>query len=80
MIINCVVACRDADGASDFYFCKVECHETEYDVGEHYDVAEHSAENEGYEGPMVTFDENDGPKWLFDNFVWDSASVINSEE
>ena len=80
MIIKCVVACRNAEGASDFYFCKVECSEAEYDVGDHYDVAEQSAEDEGYEGPMVAFDENDGPEWLFDHFVWDSASVITSED
>lgn len=76
MLIECVVACRNAEGVSDFYFCKVECSESEYDIGEHYDIAENAALEEGYEGPFVVFDENDGPDWLFDHFVWESASVI----
>jgi hypothetical protein len=71
MEIKCVVACRNASGESDFYFCKVECSE------DHYELAEDSAREEGYEGPMVVFDENDGPDFLFDHFVWESASVVH---
>ena len=74
MIVKCVVACRNAEGASDFYFCRVECAEAQYDIGEHYEKAEEMAESDGYEGPFVVFDENDGPDWLFDRFVWKSAS------
>jgi len=77
MEIKCVVACRNAEGASDFYFCKVECSEEQYDVGDHYELAEDWAREEGYEGPMVVFDENDGPDFLFDHFVWESASVVH---
>lgn len=77
MEIKCVVACRNASGESDFYFCKVECSEEQYDVGDHYELAEDSAREEGYEGPMVAFDENDGPDFLFDHFVWESASVVH---
>jgi hypothetical protein len=77
MEIKCVVACRNASGESDFYFCKVECSEEQYDVGDHYELAEDSAREEGYEGPMVVFDENDGPDFLFDHFVWESASVVH---
>lgn len=80
MIINCVVAAVSADGAADFYFCKVQCAQYEYDNGTHYELAEAAAEDDGYERPMVTFDENDGPDWLFDHFVWDSATVISSED
>jgi hypothetical protein len=76
MEIKCVVACRNAEGSSDFYFCKVECSQEEYDYGDHYDKAEDAARDDGYEGPMVAFDENDGPDFLFDNFVWESASVV----
>lgn len=74
MIIKCVVACRNAGGEADFYFCKVECDEGQYDVGDHYEAAVQMAVGEGYEGPYVVFDDNDGPDWLFDHFVWDSAS------
>jgi len=77
MTIKCVVACRNAEGASDFYFCKVECSQDEYDVGKHYEIAEEQAADEGYEGPMVVFDENDGPNFLFDHFVWESATTVS---
>lgn len=76
MEIKCVVACRNCEGSPDFYFCKVTLAEAAYDVGAHYDLAEDSAREEGYEGPYVVFDENDGPDWLFDHFVWESASVL----
>ena len=76
MTIKCVVACRNAEGVSDFYFCKVDCTQEEYDNGSHYELAENSAISEGYEGPYVAFDENDGPDWLFDHFVWESASIV----
>lgn len=75
MKIKCVVACRNAEGVSDFYFCIVECNQEEYDVGKHYDIAENAALENGYEGPFVTYDENDGPNWLFDHFVWKSATT-----
>lgn len=80
MIIKCVVACRNAEGASDFYFCKVDLPEDEYDIGTHYELAEDAASAEGYDGPMVAFDENDGPDWLFEHFIWESADTITSED
>lgn len=76
MTIKCVVACHNAAGSPDLFFCKVNCTEQDYGNGEHYDRAENEARNQGYEGPMVTFDENDGPKALFDLFVWESATTI----
>ena len=75
MLIKCVVACANASGEPDFFFCRVECSEQDYEVGEHYDIAEGFAREEGYCGLMVVFDENDGPDWLFDHFVWESSSV-----
>jgi hypothetical protein len=77
MEIKCVVACRNAEGASDFYFCKVKCKQEQYDVGDHYEMAEEAAYEDGYEGPMVVFDENDGPDFLFDHFVWESATTVS---
>ena len=79
MIIKCVVACTSTEGP-DFYFCKVACTQEEYDTGVHYEVAEAAAEEDGYDRTMVTFDENDGPEWLFEHFVWASASTVNSED
>ena len=79
MIIQCVVACMCSEGPV-FFPCKVEIPEEEYDVGTHYDMAEQLALDEGYEGPAVVFDENDGPDWLFANFNWKSAMSVSSLE
>lgn len=76
MEIKCVVACHNASGEPDLYFVKVSCSDAEYDCGEHYEKAEEAAHEEGYSGPMVVFDENDGPNSLFDMFVWESASTV----
>lgn len=80
MITKCVVACFNASGEPDFYFCKVECEQDKYNEGTHYELAEDAAEGEGYSGPMVSFDENDGPDFLFEHFVWDSADTIVEDE
>jgi hypothetical protein len=71
-----VVASFNASGEPDFYFCKIECTEQQYNNGEHYERAEKAASENGYEGPMVAFDQKDPPKPLFDLFKWDSASVF----
>ena len=78
--IKCVVACHNAAGESDFYFCFVTCAANEYDIGRHYEIAEDAAEGEGYGGPMVVFDENDGPDWLFERFDWRQADNVISDE
>jgi hypothetical protein len=76
MRTKCVVACTNAEGCPDFYFCTVECSGSDYDAGRHYDAARKSARDEGYEGEMVVFDENDGPDFLFNHFVWESATTV----
>lgn len=73
---NVVVAATNASGESDFFFCKVNCTEADYGVGRHYEIAKDAAKDNGYEGPMVAFDELDSPaKELFKMFEWDSASL-----
>lgn len=72
-MIKCVVACTNANGEPDFYFCKVEATQEEYDDGIHYERAKGKAKEEGYEAPFVVFDENDGLDWLFEHFVWESV-------
>lgn len=69
-----VVAAQGCDGP-DFYFCKVDCSQDQYDCGYHYEVAKKAAKDYGYELPMVAFDELDPPKALFSLFNWESASV-----
>lgn len=55
------VLARDASGAPDLLIVDVQCLQQAYDLGEHYDVAERSAEVEGYQ-PLASFDETD-PAW-----------------
>lgn len=76
MIIKCVIACHNANGEPDFYFCKVECSQSDYELGIHYDMAIEEAVDNGYELPFVAFDENEKPNWLFDHFVWESATIV----
>jgi hypothetical protein len=76
MKIRCVVSCRRFDGVPDFYFCIVECTPTQFYAGDHYDAAQAKAREEGYEDCQVVYDQNDGPNWLFDHFVWESASTV----
>lgn len=75
MTVKCVIACHNASGEPDLFFCKVTCTKQEYGNGDHYERAENYAKDQGYSGPMVVFDEHDGPKALFDLFVWESAST-----
>lgn len=78
-MIKCVVACHNASGEPDFYFCVVDCSAAERDDGVHYDVAEYAAGENGYEHAMVIFDEQDGPRWLFEHFVWESAETYHPD-
>lgn len=74
MIVKMVVAAQGNDGP-DLYFCKVACSEEQYNEGEHYRRAEKAANDYGYEGSMVAFDEKDPPKPLFGLFDWDTATT-----
>lgn len=71
-----VVACFNANGDPDFAFVVVRATDDQCEHGEHYAAACRWAENNGYEGPMVAYGEYDPPKFLFDHFVWESASLI----
>lgn len=75
MVCKMVVAATNAGGEPDLYFCKVDCAEQDYQLGWHYEAAKNAAKDNGYEGEMVAFDENDPPKPLFNLFNWDSATV-----
>ena len=68
MQIKCVVACKNSEGAPDFYSCTVNCSKSQYDNGDHYDMAEGRAMDADYEGPMVVYDEKDGQRWMFNHF------------
>lgn len=75
MTIRCVVAGSNANGSPDFFFVMVRATEEQIANGKHYDVAREAAKENGYDGEMVAFDENDPPKFLFDHFVWETALV-----
>ena len=75
-LIKCAIAAMNLAGDPDFFFCIVKCSQEQYYNGEHYDRAKAEAKELSYEGEMVVFDENDGPKWLFEHFDWKSASIV----
>ena len=76
--LRMMVACDyNSNGEPDIYFCKVRCRRIEYNMGDHYPLAERKAKDEGYEGRMVSFDEHDAAgRAIVDHFVWDSASTF----
>lgn len=79
MIVRVVIAGTNGNGDPDFYFCKVDAPEDAIAEGDHYVAARIQAQTDGYEGEMVAFDEDDirdGPKFLLDQFVWDSATTV----
>ena len=50
------VACINASGVADMPVFEVCLTQHEYELGNHYEIAEKIAEEEGYEGPFVCFD------------------------
>ena len=50
------VACLNAAGCSDFFVTQVNVSQEQYEEGIHYDVAKEKAEENGYEGPFVCYD------------------------
>jgi len=76
--IKVVMACSaNAGGEPDFFFVKVQVTHDDYSNGLHYEGAKVYAEDQGYEGPCVFFDENEAPAWLLERFVWESASLVD---
>jgi hypothetical protein len=75
-----VVAGKDQNDDSDFYFVKVSCTDSNKDKAKR--GARYAASNNGYYGHVV-FDETfSGWSELEEMFVWESASTvdINGEE
>lgn len=54
--VSMVVACRNASGEPDLFFCEVEA---DPNTGDHVLMALAEAEEHGYEGPMIVADEFD---------------------
>jgi hypothetical protein len=75
--LKIVVAATNANGDADlFFFIMDNIPEDQYNDGGHFEAAMQHAENEGYEHPMVVFD--DGMPIALENiFEWETASVIS---
>lgn len=58
-LIKMVVLATDSNGSPAFHTCQVEVTEAQYEQGEHYDLAKENASFNGYEEPMIAFDERD---------------------
>jgi len=74
MQIKVVTACQGCNGPM-FTACIVECTQAQYEDGQHYEAVESQHEGEGFDGPFVHFDENDGPAWLFEQFDWSAGAA-----
>ena len=73
-----VVACTNSNGEPDFYFCKVNCTDQQYENGEHYEVAKRAALDNDYDGQMVAYDDACyAGKNLMKMFHWSSATQLN---
>ena len=57
--INIAVACRDTNGSSTVYIASVHINQNQYDLGIHYDIAEQLAQDAGYDGPFICFDNTE---------------------
>lgn len=59
-----MVAGTNANGEADFHQATVFVTQIEYDLGEHYDRAEASADEAGFEGDFVCFDQHESRNLL----------------
>ena len=62
--ITVVTACMNANGAPDFGLTEIEVTQQEAENGVHYDLAEAQLLDNGYEEPMVHYDEGEAPAFL----------------
>lgn len=76
MLVDCVIACHNAQGDPDLFFCRVECSEEQYARDDHISAAQSYAQQVGWSGPYVTFCPGDVPDWLFERFEWRTASIV----
>lgn len=74
--VNCLVACHNANGVPVLWPVTVTGEKEQMDEGEHYEAAKKAADEQGYEGPFVVFDEFDtcsfGGINLFTMDIWGS--------
>ena len=61
-----VAACHNAGGEPDFAIVAVPATENEIKNGDHYEKAEEMLMDDNIEEPIVLFDEDECPEWLFE--------------
>ena len=57
--IKLLVLCSNSEGAPEIHTCSVQMTPEQIAEGLHYDVAKENADLNGYEEPMIAFDEQD---------------------
>lgn len=57
--VKVVVLCINSNGAPEFHTCTPEVTPEQYQNGDHYDLAKENAAHNGYDEPMIAFDEKD---------------------
>ena len=68
--VKMVVLCRNSEGAPEFHTCAVEVTPAQRASGDHYEMAEENAADNGYE-PQFAFEENDpAAKQLGEIHAW----------
>lgn len=78
--INVVVAGVQPDGVPGFLPVRILTTKDAYENGDHYDRAVEEALDRGWERPLLAYDENDGPSWLFDQFQWAAVVYVSATE
>lgn len=57
--VKVAVACTDSNGAPTIYIVTISVSQEQYALGEHCDLAEVAAAEDGYEGPFICFDDTE---------------------
>lgn len=61
-----VAACKNSSGSPDIAIIAVSATDNEIKNGDHLERAEQKLLDDGYDEPIVMFDEDECPVWLFE--------------
>lgn len=71
-----VVLCTNSEGAPEFHTCAPKVTKAELEAGRHYNLAMKDASDNGYDEPMVAFDETDpAAKQMAQVLSWQSPGA-----
>lgn len=57
--VKLIVVAKNANGSPDVHTCEPLVTQEQHESGDHYALGVENAEFNGYEGPMIVFDEHD---------------------